>query len=387
MKKIILALTLVALFATTTAFAAETYNPGCLWCETGPNGGSGTTGTTTGGTGASPSPTNPNSGTLSVVTYGANSARSTSMTVSGFFAGGVGTVTPGILYGTNQNNISQLRVAPVQNGASGYFTVTLYGLSPGTLYYLQAVAYSANGTAHGAVKSFPTTGSIVATQSNTNSSTTTSNTSTTSNSDTTTIKEKATNTFNKYVAYDNTAGTQTGNEFLTIETGDTVSCPGDKTTYIIRYKNPSGVAFTNTLLSVAIPAGFSVKSTSAGTYNENSKTVLVQVGTLSPSESGIVYIAGVPTNDALDTGVLTPRADLSYNASGAQKVQTVYAQQSTEGCEKSFDLAGLAFGSGNFFPTSLLGWIIIALIIFAIVYVIRFIARRNKAAAGGGHGH
>lgn len=383
MRKIFVITLFAAICTVQPVFAAETYNPECLWCPAGsaastfPNG----TNNTSGGSGS----TNNTSGSssLSVTTYGANNARTTSMTVSGFFTGAIGTVTPGVLYGTNANNLSQLRLADSQTGANGFFSVTLTGLTPATLYYMQAVVYSANGTSYGSIKSLPTQGAIV--ESKQTQSTTTQIGA--SESTASAIKNTAVNNFNKYVAYDTPAGAKTGNEFLTIETGDSVACPQDKTTYIVRYANATRSAMSGVLLSVSIPTGVSIKNTSAGTYNETSRTVLVQIGTLSPGETGIVYIAGVLTNDAIEGKLLTPRVDLSYTIGGTQQVQTVYGQQSTQGCTKSFDLAGLAFGSGNFFPTSFLGWILLILVIFAIVFVIRFIARKQKAGHGDGHGH
>lgn len=385
MRKIFAIALFAAVCTTQVALAAETYNPECLWCPAGSTSNTTGNGSNNGSTNTSSS-TNGNNGVngLSVTTYGANNARTTSMTVSGFFTGAVGTVTPGVLYGTNANNLSQLRLAQAQTGANGFFSVTLTGLTPATVYYMQAVAYSANGTSYGVVKSLPTQGAIVTSSKQTQNTTAQigANESTAN-----TIKTTAVNNFNKYVAYDTAGGSKTGNEFLTIETGDAVACPEDKTTYIVKYANATRSTMSGVLLSVTVPVGVSVKSTSAGTYNETSRAVLVQVGTLAPGETGIVYVAGVLTNESVEGNLLTPRVDLSYAISGSQQVQTVYGQQSTAGCEKSFDLAGLAFGSGNFFPTSLLGWIILILVIFAIVFVVRFIARKQKAEHGGGHGH
>jgi hypothetical protein len=126
------------------------------------------------------------------------------------------------------------------------------------------------------------------------------------------------------------------------------------------------------LLHIDIPKDVDFRSSSAGTFNKADNTITINVGTLNPDQAGQVTFSGVVLESASNRDLLVVPATLSFETpnNGARETAIAYGLATTQNCVRNSNLGGFAFGSG-FFPTTLIGWLLLFLILAAIVYLVR----------------
>ncbi|MBP7804930.1 MAG: DUF11 domain-containing protein [Candidatus Pacebacteria bacterium] len=254
-------------------------------------------------------------------------------------------------------------------GFQNTFPVTSYNfydtirVSPSTTYYYRAVA-QINGTiVRGNILSFKSAAAgatvVYVTESSSNSSSNSSSTtSTTNTANATGILVTVVNQKEKF------------------NVGDTVE-------YTVTYENKSGKTLTNSVLTIVLPLGFTVKSTTQGIMQPPS-TVIVNVGTIAPNQTGSVYLqAEVQPNVATDQTLVT-NATLAYVLPNNAHDSAVGYVLNHAQVQNVF--AGFALGSG-FFPSTIWGWFLTFIIILIIILISRRIIRaKSENSDHGGHG-
>ncbi len=254
--------------------------------------------------------------------------NNTNLPVSAWFEYGP---TPSFGLTSSLSSLGTMSNAPVGT--------TVFGLAPNTTYYFRTVAVTSNGTvARGTIGSFSTVVS--------NSTTVT-----------TTI---------------NTGNSSTSNLMLEIEPSSNTIGTDERTSYDISYKNISGSEMKNVVVRVTLPKDFTFRRGTIGSFDTGDNTLTVLLGDLSRGEDGEFSLEAISGN-SFDTDTVVTTAVLAYTkTNGAQEDVVDYAIQQTENVRSGNNLTGLAlFGNGGFFPTSLLGWLLLIVIILAIIVIVR----------------
>lgn len=252
-------------------------------------------------------------------------------------------------YGTNPNSLNftteaQMVSGNVMNYYSNIFT------NPLTTYYYRAVANINGNLVKGSVVSF----------------------------DTASVNSSNVNLFSTTTTKSGTGSSSvSGIELLIKNKSDKIAI-GETIEYTIEYKNNSGSTLRNTTLSVLFPQGFTLKQSSQGRMI-SPNTMEIDIGTLANGSNGSVYAEVIASQGTPINQTLLTTGTLNYTLSNGTRDSTVgYILNHASGMNA---LGGFALGSG-FFPTTLFGWFLTIIVIFAII-----LAARRVSRGSGGHGH
>ncbi len=169
----------------------------------------------------------------------------------------------------------------------------------------------------------------------------------------------------------NNPGTGAGSTLimLTIDSQFENVSIGDTVTYNVNYKNISGGELKNATLNVILPSGVSFKQSTMGVLT-TSNTVAVNLGSIPKDATGAMIIQAI-VDRATRGDTLLATANLAFtNGNNAQDSVVAYEMNNVSANTNS-SLTGLAFFGGNFFPTSLLGWVLLIGLIILIIIIIR----------------
>jgi hypothetical protein len=140
--------------------------------------------------------------------------------------------------------------------------------------------------------------------------------------------------------------------------------------YTVNYKNVSGGTLKNVVLNVTLSEDVTFSQASQGMFSDSSNSLQVPLGTLVKNQSGTVMLGGKIHCNAKDNDLIVATATMAFTTpSGAQDDAIAYAALTANRTNGS--LAGLALFGFGFFPTTLIGWLILILIILILVYVAR----------------
>lgn len=289
-------------------------------------------------------------------------------------------------YGTTPNLGYATIFQPLGNVKIFYVNQTIATV-PNTRYYYRIVGQILNGpTIRGDVMSFTTppkdspykqyvgdTSGTTTTSSGTTGSTTTSSTTTTASTGGSTVQSS-------------TGGSGTASTIDTVEVKVTTKNDeiriGDTVEYTVEYKNGTNKTFKDAALTVVFPQGFMIKQSTRGTTA--GATVSAPLGTLTPGQSGSIFIeAVVGQNTAVDSTLVTS-ATLDYALSNGKRDSAVGYVLNHASATNA--IAGLALG-GGFFPSTVFGWMLTIIIILTIILIARRIAKQKEAGHGHGGGH
>jgi len=149
-------------------------------------------------------------------------------------------------------------------------------------------------------------------------------------------------------------------------TSKTVSMEED-VCFTVFYKNISNKNLTNAVLTIKLPSGVTFKNTTAGFMQGDS--LVVNVGSLPAHGSGFVLIESDLNNSVSKGDTLVTTATMTYSLSnGNQDSVIAYATQIVEG--ENNDSSDSFFGDG-FFPSNLLGWLLLVLAVLVIIVLFR----------------
>lgn len=234
------------------------------------------------------------------------------------------------VYGTQGSFISS------DNYAYG---ISLTGLAPHTAYYYRAVAQNNNGTSYGSVMSFVTTGA-----------------------ETTPAPVIIRNVTT-------TVGEGQSLVMLELTTRDERVSSGDDVRYVLHYKNISGKTLTESVLNIKFPTDIVYTDSDKGEYSLKDNELSLRIGTLSPNEEDEFTIDAKVSSDVKDGDLLVSQATLAFTTpSGAQEDAVAYALHNVSLRNGSVLGAAAIFGFG-FFPTTLIGWLLLIILIIVIVLI------------------
>ena len=241
-------------------------------------------------------------------------------------------------YGTDVNfgNSTTLDAFNWNSGYSGRYSTNISGLTANTTYYFRAVAQNSQGRAYGNVVSFTTSFSILG---NNNSLSPTA--ITTSGS----ILADNTAQLNALILTGNTNKTNTWFEWgVTPNLGNqTVSLP---------IGGAPAIRHTNTLTGLAPGTTYYFRAVAQNDYGLNTGNIL------NLTTSGAIKGPALPGNSA-NTG---------SNAAKITSTDTTTVEKNTNDSSSTSALGANALSAGSFFPTNLLGWLI--LFIFVLILIL-----------------
>jgi hypothetical protein len=234
-----------------------------------------------------------------------------------------------------------------------------------TTYYYRIVAVANGQTYPGSTVSFSTPGA------------TTINTNTNTNTTTTVI---------------NRIGTGGGSAFLQLAITDQAQSvfPGDSVNYVVTYQNISGVTLSNVVINVILPSGVTFRQSSQGVLTTNN-TVAITLGTLLPVAQGSISIQALINPTVIPGNNLVTTATAAFTLPSSAQDSAIAYDLDMVANPIANNLAGLALFGAGFFPTSLLGWILLLGLLLLLILIARwFYHRANEsriAAAPVQHVH
>ena len=180
--------------------------------------------------------------------------------------------------------------------------------------------------------------------------------------------------------YTRTYGVGGGSAFVSLSITDQFQSvsPGDMVVYTINYKNITNKPLTNATLNVILPEGVTFRESTQGVLTTNN-TVVANLGTLDcDGQGGTVTIEGMIDNTVTPGSTLVATSTLAFTTpSGAQDSAVAYAVNTVT--QRPYITTFGLFGSG-FFPTTLLGWILLIAIIILVILLIRHLSYTRRAA-------
>lgn len=257
-------------------------------------------------------------------------------------------------------------------------SIEVEDLDPGESYYYRAVMYYGNNIVRGDRVRFDTkdnsnsnTG-IVITESDTvinsgnsiSTSTVSSSSSSTSTSASTVSASSSSNS--------RTNSESNGVAALSIDNNQDIIRNGEYITYEIKYANlTTDRELEDAVLLVSIPAGMQYISGSDGvSYSNNRNAAIVKLRDVDPGESGEYTVTARVRNMKLDEAIA--EVELTYRdvVQGSRENLTAFDIDEIDISTYGAPLAAGLFASG-FLPGNVFGWLIIAVLLIAIIYLIR----------------
>ena len=166
-----------------------------------------------------------------------------------------------------------------------------------------------------------------------------------------------------------TYGTGTGSAYASIAITDMNQnvAPGDMISYTINYKNISSSTLSNATINVVLPKGVTFKGSTQG-MSTTDNTIVATLGSLSAGAEGSINVQASVDSDVVSGNNLLATATLTFTTpSGATDSAVAYYMNTVNIVNTQ---GAFAFGAG-FFPSTLLGWILLLAIIILIILLAR----------------
>lgn len=261
----------------------------------------------------------------------------------------LGSKTPNQSVGNGTNNVSR----------------QISGLSPKTSYYYRMVVQNSEGTFYGDIKAFTTLGFSTNT-GNGSGSNSGSNSGGNTNSNTS-VNQTITST--SYLGID-------------IESNLDKVVVGDIVTFTVSYKNVSGKDLDRVVMKISLPQEMSFRKTTMGEYSKSIHSVIVSFEKLPKDAKGEFVVIAEVLKSASSQSILVASLQAVHAhpvIDGAVVDSINYSILEVE--NGGSDLAAGTIFAGKFFPTSFLGWLLIALTILLIILIARKIAKDKEERA------
>lgn len=246
-------------------------------------------------------------------------------------------------WGTSSNLVNKTQTVNVGSLPSVKHSDFLTGLVQGQTYYYRIVAENPYGKVYGAVNSFvsETTTYVAPTV-------------------VTPVVVKPTTTV---ITRGSSAQSLVA---LSIEGGAEMITNGEKRTYHVVWKNESTQSLKNVVLRVTFPQSITVDSATKGVFSGADNSVIIDLKTLAPKESGETFIFTTTSRGLKSGELLVVIANMVYT--GANGVQGDAIAYVTHRGEVTQTVASAnIFGAGDFIPTTLFEWIILMILVLILV--------------------
>ena len=143
--------------------------------------------------------------------------------------------------------------------------------------------------------------------------------------------------------------------------------PGDTISYTINYKNISSSTLSNATINVVLPKGVTFKGSTQG-MSTTDNTIVATLGSLEKGAQGFINVQASVDSDVVSGNNLLATATLTFTTpSGATDSAVAYYMNTVNIMNTQ---GAFAFGAG-FFPSTLLGWILLLAIIIILILLAR----------------
>ncbi len=275
-------------------------------------------------------------------------------------------------YGTNPNYLDRTTTnGYIGNSASSPFYSSLFGLTPNTTYYFRAVVTNQYGSGRGDIQNFRTRGTTIV------NGTSTTNTTTTN---TRIIYREVIPVTNVVTTNTEVGISKPSLVFLTINRDNETIGLGNEIEYTVNYKNVSGELLRDLVLRVVLPKELSFVDSNRGVFSEENNTLVVNIENLYPQEEGSVFLK-VRVDRGAEVGkIIVTTANMVYTIASSNIQEEVFAYSKNTLANNGNVLGAASIFGGSFFPTTLVGWLLLILIILLIILAIRmaYYNHRNK---------
>ncbi|MFA6273972.1 MAG: hypothetical protein WC662_02320 [Candidatus Paceibacterota bacterium] len=268
-------------------------------------------------------------------------------------------------YGTSTALGWNTTVSNLGTNSSTSFSNTITGLLPNTIYYFRAVGINSGSTYFGNMLVFKTPniyGTIVGDVEPLSDIPPVDNTPTNPKP----VINKPAPVINPEPVVKEIVQNPT----LEITTSKENISSGDEVEYLVKFKNNNDKNFEDVKISVQLPNEIDFKESNFG-KEENSNTVIFDVGTLIPSQVGSITIKSKVNGKNLGQDTIITTVLMSYykNNSDLKNDEIAYVANNIIGNENL--AAASVLGNNSFLPSTLIGWAILIILILALALVVR----------------
>lgn len=157
-----------------------------------------------------------------------------------------------------------------------------------------------------------------------------------------------------------------------------LACGTNSGQYLVLYKNITNQSLTNAAIRISLPDGVTPADTTTGSYSERDNTLTYFIGSLAPNQEGQILI---PVKTSTTTSGVA-RSEFVYTYPNQTQDMVVSYAFGNNTCTNTNALGASVIGSGGFLGGTLLGWLFLALLVSAFIYLVRFFLIRKDT-----HGH
>ncbi len=261
-------------------------------------------------------------------------------------------------WGTSGSLGYRTNTQSVNNNTSTYISDSISGLTAGTVYYYRTVVQNQNGTAYGDVVRFQTQGTTV-------------------------VVNPPTRVITKVVTQRDVVVAKSAPSLLELRIENIYDrmCVGGEMDYTVTYRNISGQTLQNAVLRITHPKELTFINSSRGDYEVVDRTVTIALGDIPAGGTGTVQVRARMNNTAVVGNLAVTTATVVYTntISRAQEDAIAYSLVTVANdCPSTNNLGASAFGIASFFPSSLLGWLLLILVILALIVIGRQLYKKKE---------
>lgn len=246
----------------------------------------------------------------------------------------------------------------VTTNTSTYISDTISGLNAGTVYYYRTVVQNQNGTAYGEPVRFQA-------------------------QRTTVIINNPPRVVTQVVTQRDVVVANSAPSLLELRVENIYDrmCIGGDMNYTVTYRNVSNRTLQNAVLRIAHPKELTFINSSRGDYEVVDRTVTIALGDIPVGGTGTVQVSARVNSSAVIGNLAVTTATVVYTntTTRAQEDAIAYSLITVSNdCPTNNNLGASAFGLSSFFPSTLLGWLLLILVILALIVIGRQIARKKE---------
>lgn len=259
-------------------------------------------------------------------------------------------------WGTSGAFGSRTAAQSVTSNTSTPISDTIYNLVPGTAYYYRTVVQNQNGIAYGSPERFQT-------------------------QRTTVVVNNPPRVITQVVNRDVVVARSTASLLeLRVENVYDRMCVGGEMDYTVSYKNISSQTLQNAVLRITHPKELTFINSSRGDYEVVDRTVTIALGNIPAGGTGSLQVRARVNTSAVIGNLAVTTATVVYTnpTNRAQEDAIAYSLVTVSNdCPNTNNFGASAFGISSFFPSTLLGWLILILVILALIVLGRRLYKKQ----------
>ncbi len=235
---------------------------------------------------------------------------------------------------------------------SQYYSDIASGLVPGGVYFYRAVVQNQNGIAYGDTVRFQTTRSTTPSP---------------------VIVNPTPVVHNVVVAQSAPSLLK-----LSVESNYDRMCINGQIDYTITYENISTTVLQKAVLQFNHPKELTYLSATGGHYEVVDRTMTIDLGEVQPGERGIITVHARVNETALSGNLTVATATVVYTNARTHAQEDAIAYSLITVSNDCPSLLGASvFGFGSFLPSTLIGWLLLILVIFALIVLGRQLYKKT----------